>query len=737
VLLVLVMRLLSDNLLAMASIKMSQNNQDIRNRLLVARLPSMPQILLKLIELCQADEAGMAELAKLIANDAGMTAKVLSVANSAAYHRGGRKVGLVQALGVLGADMIKTMVISESVFQTFNGFPHSGSTDLRRFWKHSLTTAVVAREVAKLMGYVQAEEAYLAGLMHDVGRLALLAAAPNEYAVNFLAQDNENLCAAEQLTLQITHADAGAWLIERWNLDSFMADSVLYHHESSARLETTHPLIRIVHLAHRLSNHDPELSLPADAGSLCNIGMDDLLIICQGAAAQVKKAAEYLGIDFSGVDDLMALPAQAPAVPLVDLAQQRLTDEVRNIALSAEIGQSFSRQKGDAQLLDVIRQNARILFHLEDTIVLLMNGSGQALVGVSVGEQRQRLAGFTVSISGGGGIAASALQRRPALLERDRGVLSLPEEQLLRIFNAECLVCVPIASGSRCLGMLLGGVAAWRVADLKRRERFLQSFGTQAATALEALTRDRGEIDQRIASLKEDYRESALRVVHEVSNPLGIIKNYLGVLDGKLTRQEPVADELSILSEEIDRVGNIMSEFAGVAPKVQDGVTEINRVVNDLVRLFRESKFLPPSVQIIARMPEQPAETDGSADILKQILVNLLKNAVEALPKGGLIEIKNNGLVDRDGRMFFELCITDTGPGIPTEVLANLFSPVRSSKVGQNRGIGLSIVHSLVKRLNGLISCRSSKAGTVFEVLLPVRNTVAPVVSPALLKALA
>jgi HD-like signal output (HDOD) protein/signal transduction histidine kinase len=711
VLLVLVMRLLSDNLLAMASIKMSQNNQDIRNRLLVARLPSMPQILLKLIELCQADEAGMAELAKLIANDAGMTAKVLSVANSAAYHRGGRKVGLVQALGVLGADMIKTMVISESVFQTFNGFPHSGSTDLRRFWKHSLTTAVVAREVAKLMGYVQAEEAYLAGLMHDVGRLALLAAAPNEYAVNFLAQDNENLCAAEQLTLQITHADAGAWLIERWNLDSFMAD--------------------------RLSNHDPELSLPADAGSLCNIGMDDLLIICQGAAAQVKKAAEYLGIDFSGVDDLMALPAQAPAVPLVDLAQQRLTDEVRNIALSAEIGQSFSRQKGDAQLLDVIRQNARILFHLEDTIVLLMNGSGQALVGVSVGEQRQRLAGFTVSISGGGGIAASALQRRPALLERDRGVLSLPEEQLLRIFNAECLVCVPIASGSRCLGMLLGGVAAWRVADLKRRERFLQSFGTQAATALEALTRDRGEIDQRIASLKEDYRESALRVVHEVSNPLGIIKNYLGVLDGKLTRQEPVADELSILSEEIDRVGNIMSEFAGVAPKVQDGVTEINRVVNDLVRLFRESKFLPPSVQIIARMPEQPAETDGSADILKQILVNLLKNAVEALPKGGLIEIKNNGLVDRDGRMFFELCITDTGPGIPTEVLANLFSPVRSSKVGQNRGIGLSIVHSLVKRLNGLISCRSSKAGTVFEVLLPVRNTVAPVVSPALLKALA
>lgn len=699
----------------------------------------MPQILLKLIELCQADEAGMAELAKLIANDAGMTTKVLSVANSAAYHRGGRKVGLVQALSVLGSDMIKTLVISESVFQTFNGFPHSGSTDLRSFWKHSLTAAVMAREIAKKMGYPHTEEAYLAGLLHDVGRLALLAAAPNEYGSNFLARDDASLCAVEQRTLQISHADAGAWLIERWNLDSFMADSTLYHHESTARLEAAHPLIRIIHLAQLLSSHDPELPLSADAGALCKIGVDDLSIICHGAAAQVKKAAEYLGIDLSGVDDLVAPPAHAPVAPVVDLAQQRLTEEVRNMALSAELGQSLARQKGDAQLLDVVRQNARILFNLENTIILLMNESGQALVGVSFGEQQQqqRLAEFSIALSGGGGIAGSALQRRLAFLERDGGQHGLAEEQLLRIFKAECLVCVPIASGKRCLGMLVGGVAAWRVADLKRREKFLQSFGAQAATALEAATRDRGEIDQRIASLKEDYRESSLRVVHEVNNPLGIIKNYLGVLDGKLTRQEPVADELQILNEEIDRVGNIMNEFAGVAPKIQDGVTEINRVVNDLVRLFRESKFLPPSVEIIARMSEQAAEIDGPVNILKQILVNLLKNAIEALPRGGHIEINNNGRVHRDGRVFFELCIKDDGPGMSAEVLANLFSPVRSSKVGQNRGIGLSIVHSLVKGLNGLISCRSTKAGTVFEILLPTRNAVAQGVAPAPNKALA
>lgn len=680
----------------------------------------MPQILLKLLELCQSEDAGMAELAKLIANDAGMTTKILNVANSAAYHRGGAKVGLLQALSTLGSDMIKTLVISESVYQTFNGFPHSGSNDLRGFWKHSLTAAVMAREIAKIMGYAQSEEAYLGGLLHDVGRLALLAAAPNEYSSNFLAQDNEDLCAVEERSLQISHSEAGAWLIGRWNLDSFMADGILYHHEATARVENAHPLIRIVHLAHWLANQNSQNPMPENAGALCRIGDDDLALISQGAAAQVKKAATYLGIDLSGADELVAHAAYTAPTPPANSVQQRLSEEVRNMTLTAEMGQSFARQKGDAQLLDVVRQNAGILFHLENTVILLMNGSAQTLVGVSMGEQHRRLSEFSIALSGGGVIAESALQGRIAFLSREHGLLSLAEEQLMRIFCTDCLICVPMNVGSKCLGVLVGGVSAFQREDLKRRERFLQAFGAQAATALDAASRERGEIDRRIASVRDEYRENSRRVVHEVNNPLAIIKNYLGVLDDKLTRQEVVAVELSILHEEIDRVGSIMSEFAGAPPKEQQGSTEINRIVNDLVRLFRESRFLPPSVQIVARMPDQACEIDGSADTLKQILVNLIKNAVEAMPQGGRIEIINNGRIQRDGRAYFDLAIKDNGPGMPAQVLAKLFSPVQSTKIGENRGIGLSIVHALVKKLNGQINCTSSPAaGTQFEIHLP------------------
>lgn len=686
----------------------------------------MPQILLKLIELCQVDEAGMGELAKLIANDAGMTAKVLGVANSAAYHRGGNRVGLLQSLSVLGLDLIKTLVISESVFQTFNGFPHASSFDLRGFWKHSLTIAVMAREIAKKMNYQQPEEAYLTGLLHDVGRLALLAAAPNEYVADFLLRDNESLCAVEQRTLQISHAEAGAWMIERWKLDSFMSDSVLYHHEATARLESAHPLIRIVHLAHLLGELNPALPLPTDTGDLCKIEIGDLQVIVQGAAIQVKKAAEYLGVDVSGVHDVLTSVVPSPIVPTGDPAQERLTEEVRNRALMAELGQSLARQQGDSQLLAVMRQNARILFDLEDTIVLLMNGSGQALVGVSFSEQRQRLAEFSVALSAGGGIAESALQRRAAFCERGRGLRGIAEDQLLRIFDSDCLVCVPIASASRCIGVMVGGFPAWRMDDLKRRERVLQTFGAQAASALESAATERGEIDRRIASLKEEHQLNSRKVVHEVSNPLAIIKNYLGVLDDKLNRQEAVDSEMSILNEELDRVSGILNEFAGAAPKIQENVTDINRVVTQLVRLFRESKFMPSSVQISAQLPEQPSEIDGSADVLKQILVNLIKNAVEALPNGGRIVIQNLGTVAREGGMFFVLRIKDSGAGMPPEVMANLFTPVHSTKAGENRGLGLSVVKSLVQKINAQISCRSSKDGTIFEISMPAKRAAAP-----------
>src|SRR5471030_2220525 len=478
---------------------MHQSDHDIRNRLLIARLPAMPQILIKLIEHLQADDAGMPELAALIAKDAGMTSKILTVANSSAYHRNGRTTGLEQSLVALGTDMIKTLVISESVFQTFNSFPHSNSTDLRGFWKNSLTTAVIARDIARKMDYPHVEEAYLAGLLHNVGRLALLATAPKEYAFNFMARDDEDLCAVEQRTLQITHSEAGAW-----HLDSFLADSVLYHHEPISRVESAHPLIRVVRLAHLLCFHEDRQQAIEEAGHLCGLEAEKLEQIVNNAARQVEKSAAYLGIDLAGADDIPA--PSAYAAPMVDPVQQRLTEEVRNMVLVSEMGQTFARQQGEAGLLDAMTRSARILFDFDTTVVLLENPTGHAPMGSAAGEQQQqRLAEFSIPLTRGGVVAEAAMERKLAYVSRDAQALSIAEEQLFRILGTDSLVCVPLVANQRCLGVLIGGAASWQMSGFQKRERFLQSFGTQAAQALETAMSERGHAKRQLAHVAEEY----------------------------------------------------------------------------------------------------------------------------------------------------------------------------------------------------------------------------------------
>lgn len=701
---------------------MHQVDPDIRQRLLVARLPAMPQILLKLIAQCQNEEFGMADLAELVSKDPGMTGKILGVANSSAYHRGGRKLGLEQSLSALGTSMIKTLVISESVFQVFNNFSSSSKPDLRVFWWHSLTAAVMAREIAERMRYPHVEEAYLAGLLHDVGRLALLAAAPNEYALNFLAQDDEVLCAVEQRTLKITHTEAGAWLVQRWNLDSFLADSVLFHHEPAARLESAHPLVRIVLLAHLLSSRDELDPAVNDAGLLCGIDAAGLEQISAGASSQVRTSAEHLGIDLAGVAELSIPIACDPAAAAQEAAHRQLTEEVRDLMLASEACRPLSQQPAEAGLLESMTRSARLLFDFEDAIMLLTNAAGQSLVGVAAGEHRQRLGEFSIALGGGSAVAEAALQRRPAFIGGDGNPPAVAEQQLLRVLGAQTLVCLPLNSGQRCLGLIVGGTASWQVPGLRRRESFLRSFGAQAATALEAARGERGEASRLAASVAEEYRAATRRAAHEVNNPLSIIKNYLSVLGDKLEKQEPVVGEISILNEEIDRVGQIINGLADLKPASREGGAELNRIVRDVVRLFRDTEFVPDSVRIVTQIPDLPSVVEGGADTLKQILVNLLKNAIEAMPNGGEIQIESSGQVNLDGRLYAELCVRDNGPGIAPEILAGLFSPVRSTKAGGHQGLGLSIVHGLVKQAQGLITCRSGGKGTVFEILFPLRK---------------
>jgi signal transduction histidine kinase len=430
-----------------------------------------------------------------------------------------------------------------------------------------------------------------------------------------------------------------------------------------------------VRLAHLLSGHADDPNLVVEAPRLCGLEPARRPTSCwPRPRARSSVAAVHLGIDLAGADDIPALPAFAPPPP-VDPVQQRLSEEVRNLVLVSEVGQTFARQQGEAGLLESMTRSARILFDFENAAVLLENPTGHALVGAPAANQ-QRIAEFSIPLGKGGAVAEAALERRLAFVRREGAPLGLPEEQLLRMLGTESLVCVPLVSGARCLGVLIGGVAAWQVPAARSANASCSPSAPGRQRAGNAMS-ERGHARRQLAHVAEEYREASRRVVHEVNNPLSIIKNYLSVLDSKLERQEPVGGELSILNEEIDRVGQLVNSLAEVQPREtrrasrrrgESGRGRAAPVPRHRLRAA-ERRDRGQHVRGAGRIEGDPTSSSRSWSTWS-------RTRSRRWPAGGgRIEIANRGHVNRERRLYLELVVTDTGPGLSREVLANLFSP--------------------------------------------------------------
>jgi signal transduction histidine kinase len=122
---------------------------------------------------------------------------------------------------------------------------------------------------------------------------------------------------------------------------------------------------------------------------------------------------------------------------------------------------------------------------------------------------------------------------------------------------------------------------------------------------------------------------------------------------------------------------------------------------------------------VVTRLDSELPRLTTQRDKLKQIVLNLLKNAAEAMPEGGTVTIGTRDHVNRDGQSYVEIVVSDTGPGMPPEIMENLFKPVASTKGGGHGGLGLSIINELAAALNISVTCTSDPSGTIFQLLVP------------------
>jgi signal transduction histidine kinase len=229
-------------------------------------------------------------------------------------------------------------------------------------------------------------------------------------------------------------------------------------------------------------------------------------------------------------------------------------------------------------------------------------------------------------------------------------------------------------------------------------------------------------------------RDRVRRAIHEVANPLTIMRNYVNLLSDRLGADSVVQRDLGIISDEIERVARIVRGITAAeetaAPAEALELVSVNSIVSELVRMSLGTLFVPNKVNVQIDLNPDVPPLPLQKDALKQVLFNLSKNAVEAMSAGGHLKFTTR-LVDVDGQRQIEIEIADTGPGLPDNVASRLFEPVVSEKGGDHAGLGLSISRGLVERMNGHLSCTSTPQGTHFLIRLPtLQNGQAPITTP-------
>jgi signal transduction histidine kinase/HD-like signal output (HDOD) protein len=702
-------------------------------------LPTLPHILIKLIRACNNEDTPLEEVSAIIEKDPSLSGKILRIVNSA-YYALPRKIGTIrQAVSYLGTNTTKNAAISASVLRVFDRTSDNATMNLKLFWWHSLKCAATARLLAQELNYTGTEEAFLAGLLHDIGRLVLWVNYKEKYG-EILREYKErpDLLLAGEMRLGLNHCEVGAWLLQRWHFQSFVSDAVLYHHEPAERIMGAFTLVKIIFAANLLSQGP---TIAPDEGFLT---AEKVLGLSRERLRTLQDTADHEVVDVAQSLDIEIEP---PGATDTDVIRQKdlqiegtLVSEVRNVSLLLGTLQDLLEANNETEILRALEQGFRVLFDTRDVFFFLADPDKKGLVGKSVGGEGKSglVDGLLIPMETEESLFISCLTQCTPLnsLHADRTFpLALIDEQIIHFLDKEGILCLPLRANGDSIGVILLGIDRDELDDFQKHRKLLDLFIKQASVALHSnLLRRRNmqkiQTEGAIAS-----SDMARRVAHEVNNPLSIIKNYLKILSMKLSKENVAQDEIRIINEEIDRIALILRTLTAFSrsrtPKLE--LVDINALLMDLVKIMRDSLAenagITLHLDLDPSIPKPVSERDG----LKQVFINLVKNAAEAMPDGGNIYLSSrrisagfqqgSGETDDGAQRYIEISVRDDGPGISEEIKERLFEPFVTSKREGHSGVGLSIAFQVIKALGGTLSCESEKgAGTIFTISLPVKD---------------
>ena len=689
---------------------MAQPTPSVLHQPRIAPLPEHREALLCLLV---SSAPSSEELVSLILRDPGLLHPILAAAPLKRQRLGATlRQELTDRLDLLGTDLLRCWLLQRAWSGPF------ANAHGRALSSEALLVAECALHLALETRYPHPDEAYLAGLWHNLGALCLAAESPGPPGGHGSAPA-PGMPGPVLIRRDDRQGELAAHLAARCGASTPLADALAFDDSLEERCLGAHPLVRLLWAAKRLAREDWREAAHR-VGATCGLTPEAVLSlrtdVAHLAATESRSSATGMPVAFE------VQPADAaPQLP----CRGEAADAMREITLAGLMRGAFAgldHGTAAARLAMACR-----LLCAEAPPLVVIPDEHDILEALPLAEGAERdaaawYAELAQRVDDETSVIALALRTRTATAWYGTAgaTRSADDWHVARWLGRDGIVCLPLhlahATGVAVIGADEG------VPLVPATRRMLAELATAAAANVLDVRRDEAARNDASARLEARFRAHARRIAHEAGNPLSVIKSHLELMAQRAPQVAGARDALDILNGEIDRIADLLQRAGHPPPEQPEPATcQVGELLQELHTLYGEALFGCRGIRFELRTADRipPAAIPGTA--LRQVLLNLFRNAAEALQPGGRFVVSVPGQVLANGIPCLELRLIDNGPGLPAERLADLFSARPSGKGDEHQGLGLSIVREILLQWHAFVLCRSqSGSGTSFQLLIPL-----------------
>lgn len=729
-------------------------------------LPALSPVVAKILQLTADSKSSATEIVKLIESDPGLSARLLSVLGRAQHGMRRETLTISNAVVLLGFNAVRHLVLSTKVMEVLGPPASAGDDegfDRSAFWRYCLGVACAARGLAtSVRPALDAEEAFLSGLLHNIGIVALDAVMPKSFAriVRKSNETHENVVDVERSMLGVDHTVVGHRLADRWCLPPRLVECIWLHEQDPAALPPSVAAgrhVQIVQLAAAIvqeqrigysGTYRPKVSSRVLAERL---GLSDQARkeVAASLVDEIEKRAEWIGLDdLQGRDVyLEALSAATDELSRTNaaLTEQncRLASKARCFAALSWLSRSLSPQASVSEACAATAEALRQALEVATVVVFAPARDRRwTEIGLSDGTSRSEIdegnltspnvaseSAFAAKMAVTGTWVAPPGRSFDPIVNRYRQALGTGSIWLLPLLR----------EGTWIAGALFSAdpdrVAAWHTegseVEAVSTAAGLAIAHAQSQASARSLAEELAAINRQWAVIQaESTRARTLETVvamaagaaHEMNNPLAVISGRAQMLRGRAAGEED-RRMLDMIVEQAHNCSHIVTELMDFAKPCTPKTVEI-----DLAELLESVRAALVSEGVLATpgleldLPSDTPRVLFDRDQLSRTFRELVRNAVAATdPADRRLTVKARvNLAEKS----LVVAMIDNGCGMKPEVLERAMDPFFSHQpAGRRRGLGLARVHQWIRQNGGDVRIESRAGqGTRVELRLPIAD---------------